>query len=122
MSGTERWIAEPEYADMQQRTAYTREQLREMYREHTWAQYMDAEDATNGYLLSREARAAGVDPGTLFSGPAHVAYARASEELKRYWADNPRMTFVEYEEMVAGQRSASAETAHASRNTQNNRL
>ncbi|MEV7501724.1 phage minor capsid protein [Streptomyces sp. NPDC093018] len=122
MSSTERWIAEREYADMQQRTAYTREQLRDMYREHTWAQYMDAEDATNGYLLSREARAAGVDPGTLFSGPAHVAYARASEELKRYWADNPRMTFVEYEEMVTGQRSAAAETARASRNTQNNRL
>lgn len=122
MSSTERWIAEREYADMQQRTAYTREQLRDMYREHTWAQYMDAEDATNGYLLSREARAAGVDPGSLFSGPAHVAYARASEELKRYWADNPRMTFVEYEEMVTGQRSAAAETARASRNTQNNRL
>ncbi|MFD7716185.1 phage minor capsid protein [Streptomyces sp. NPDC059814] len=122
MSSTERWIAEREYADMQQRTAYTREQLRDMYREHTWAQYMGAEDATNGYLLSREARAAGVDPGTLFSGPAHVAYARASEELKRYWTDHPRMTFVEYEEMVTGQRSAAAETARASRNTQNNRL
>lgn len=121
MSSTERWIAEREYADMQQRTAYTREQIREMYREHTWAQYMDAEDATNGYLLSREARAAGVDPASLFSGPAHVAYARASEELRRYWADNPRMTFVEYEEMVTGQRSAAAETARASRNTQNNR-
>ncbi|MEU8680780.1 phage minor capsid protein [Streptomyces sp. NPDC048611] len=122
MTSTERWIAEREYADMQQRTAYTREQLRDMYREHMWAQYMDAEDATNGYLLSREARAAGVDPGTLFSGPAHVAYARASEELKRYWADHPRMTFVEYEEMVTGQRNAAAETARASRNTQNNRL
>ncbi len=34
MSSTERWVAEREYADMQQRTAYTREQLRE----HTWAQ------------------------------------------------------------------------------------
>ncbi|MEU3710496.1 phage minor capsid protein [Streptomyces catenulae] len=122
MTSTERWVAEREYADMQQRTAYTREQLREMYREHTWAQYMDAEDATNGYLLSREARAAGVDPASLFSGPAHVAYARASEELKRYWADHPRMTFVEYEEMVTGQRSTAAETARVSRNAQNNRL
>lgn len=122
MTSTERWIAEREYADMQQRTAYTREQLREMYREHTWAQYMDAEDATNGYLLSRQARAFGVDPASLFSGPAHIAYARASEELKRYWHDNPRMTFVEYEEMVTGQRSGAAETARASRNTQQNRL
>ncbi len=82
---------------------------------------MNAEDATNGYLLSREARAAGVDSASLLSGPAHVAYARASEELRRYWADNPRMTFVKYEEMVTGQRSTAAETAHASRNMQDNR-
>lgn len=82
--------ARRDLVDVQQRTAYTREQHREMYREHTWAQYMNAEDATNGYLLSREARA----PASLFSGPAHVAYARASEELRWYWADNPRMMFV----------------------------
>ncbi|GGZ96616.1 hypothetical protein GCM10010329_17290 [Streptomyces spiroverticillatus] len=122
MSDTERWIAEREYADMQQRTAYTREQLREMYREHTYAQVLDAEAATNGYMLSKAAQLAGVDPITLFSGPAHVAYARASEELRRWWQENPRTTFAEYEEMVTGQRSSAAETARRSSNAQQNRL
>ncbi|MEU9606396.1 phage minor capsid protein [Streptomyces sp. NPDC048057] len=122
MSATERWIAEREYADMQMRTAYTREQIREMYREHVWAQRLAAEDATNGYMLTKAAQAAGIDPISLFSGPAHVAYARASEDLKRWWEDHPRITLAEYEEMVTGVRSSAAETARASRNTQNNRL
>ncbi|MFJ7902382.1 phage minor capsid protein [Streptomyces sp. NPDC096198] len=122
MSDTERWIAEREYADMQQRTAYSREQIREMYREHVWAQRLAAEDATNGYLLTKAAQAAGIDPISLFSGPSHVAYARASEDLKRWWADNPRMTLAEYEEMVTGVRSSAAETARASRDNQHNRF
>ncbi|MEL3944490.1 phage minor capsid protein [Streptomyces sp. LNU-CPARS28] len=122
MTDTERWIAEREYADMQQRTAYTRAELREMYREHIYAQMLAAEDATNGYMLTKAAQRDGVDPISLFSGPAHVAYARASEELKRWWQEHPRITFAEYEEMVTGQRNNAAETARASRNNQNNRL
>ncbi|MFD9879985.1 phage minor capsid protein [Streptomyces alboflavus] len=122
MTDTERWIAEREYADMQQRTAYTRAEIREMYREHVYAQMLAAEEATNGYMLSKAAQHDGVDPISLFSGPAHIAYARASEELKRWWQERPRITLAEYEEMVTGQRSSTAETARASRNTQNNRL
>ncbi|WP_405973326.1 phage capsid protein [Streptomyces sp. NBC_00988] len=122
MSSTERWIAEREYADLQMRTAYTRAEMREMYREHVWSQMLAAEDATNGYMLSKAAQAAGVDPVSLFSGPAHIAYARASEELRRWWQDHPRMTLAEYEEMVTGLRSSAADTARASRSTQNNRL
>ncbi|MEU2746665.1 phage minor capsid protein [Streptomyces collinus] len=122
MSDTERWIAEREYADMQQRTAYTRAEIREMYREHIYAQMLAAEEATNGYMLTKAAQRDGVDPVSLFSGPAHIAYARASEELKRWWQDNPRITLAEYEEMVTGRRSHAAESARASRNTQNNRL
>ncbi|MGC9541595.1 phage minor capsid protein [Streptomyces sp. UG1] len=122
MSATERWIAEREYADLQMRTAYTREQIREMYREHVWAQYLAAEDATNGYLLNRKARAAGVDPATLFSGPAHIAYARASEDLKRWWQDHPRLTLAEYTEQLTGVRNAAADTARKSRDDQQNRL
>ncbi|CAL9296774.1 phage minor capsid protein [Streptomyces sp. SudanB25_2051] len=122
MTATERWLAEREYEAEQQRTAYTRAQIREMYREHVWAQYLAAEDATNGYLLDRKARAAGVDPATLFTGPAHVAYARASEELKRWWADHPRLTLAEYTEQITGVRNAAADTARASRDDQQNRL
>ncbi|MFI5686779.1 phage minor capsid protein [Streptomyces sp. NPDC051636] len=122
MTATERWIAEREYEAEQQRTAYTRTQIREMYREHVWAQYLAAEDATNGYLLNRKARAAGVDPATLFTGPAHIAYARASEDLIRWWQDHPRLTLAEYTEQITGVRNAAAETARKSRDDQQNRL
>ncbi|MEU4171011.1 phage minor capsid protein [Streptomyces sp. NPDC026665] len=122
MTATERWIAEREAEQQAARTAYTREQVREMYREHVFAQWLAAEEATNGYLLSAKARAEGIDPITLFTGPAHVAYARASEELKRWWADNPRTTLAEYTEQVTGQPSEAAAKARKSASDQQNRL
>ncbi|MFD7103105.1 phage minor capsid protein [Streptomyces celluloflavus] len=122
MTATERWITEREEAAEAQRTAYTREQIREMYREHVWAQYMAAEDATNGYLLNRKARAVGVDPASLFTGPAHVAYSRASEDLIRWWQDHPRTTLAEYTEQVTGVRDAAANTARKARDDRQNRL
>ncbi|WP_439675993.1 phage minor capsid protein [Embleya sp. MST-111070] len=119
MSATERWVYERELADRGARTAYTREQIREMYQEYTYTQWLDAEDFTRGNLLSREAELAGVDPQSLFSGPAHVAYSRASEDLIRYWADNPRMTMAEFEEHTTGQRTGAAERARQARDNQN---
>ncbi|MFJ6707019.1 MULTISPECIES: phage minor capsid protein [unclassified Streptomyces] len=122
MSATERWIAEREEAAESARAAYTRAQIREMYREYVWAQLLAAEEATNGYLLNRAARAAGVDPASLFTGPAHVAYARASEDLTRWWQDHPRTTLAEYTEQITGVRSEAAETARKSRTDRQNRL
>ncbi|MGW8374274.1 phage minor capsid protein [Streptomyces sp. ODS28] len=122
MSRTERWIAEQEEAQQAQRSAYSREQVREMYREHVFRQFLEAEDALRGELLSRRAEADGVHPLSLFSGPAHVAYARASEELKRWWADHPRITLAEFTEQVAGMRSDAAETARRARNERDNDL
>ncbi|WKK26863.1 phage capsid protein [Streptomyces olivoreticuli] len=122
MSATERWIAEREADARVQRTAYSREQVREMYREHVYAQWAEAETELRGVLLSREAEAAGVDPVSLFSGPSHVAYSRASEELKRWWADHPRTTLAEYTEQVTGVRDAAADTARKARDDRQNRL
>jgi hypothetical protein len=122
MTATERWIADREDAQASARAAYTREQVREMYREHVYAQYMAAEDELRGVLLSREADAAGIDPMTLFTGPSHVAYARASEELKRWWESNGRTTLAEYQEQASGQRSEAGERARKSRSDQQNRL
>ncbi|MEU7061271.1 hypothetical protein [Streptomyces sp. NPDC046197] len=51
-----------------------------MYNADVRAQYLAAQDATNGYLLNRKSRAAGVDPATLLTGPAHIAYACASKD------------------------------------------
>ncbi|MFE9645310.1 hypothetical protein ACFYO0_14575 [Streptomyces sp. NPDC006365] len=122
MTAAERWLADREEAQASARAAYSREQVREMYREHVYAQYAAAEDELRGVLLSREADAAGIDPISLFTGPSHVAYARASEELKRWWQNNPRTTVAEYEEQLTGQRSRAGEKARKSRNDQQNRL
>lgn len=122
MSSTERWIAEREAAAESAHGAYTTAQIRDMHREHVYAQLLAAEEATNGYLLSARAKAAGVDPLSLFTGPSHVAYARASEELKRWWQSNPRTTLAEYTEQITGQRTAAASTARKSRSDQQNRL
>lgn len=122
MSATERWLAEREDAEASARTAYSRQQVREMYREHVYDQVLAAEEALNGVLLSRRARAQGVDPLSLFTGPSHVAYARASEELKRWWQDHPRTTVAEFEEQLTGQRSQAGETARRARGDRQNRL
>ncbi|MFC5720363.1 phage minor capsid protein [Streptomyces gamaensis] len=112
MSAAERWAYEKELAERQAQTAYTRKEIRTMYREHVHVQWLAAEDATRGHMLTREAEAAGVDPRSLFSGPAHVAYARASEDLRRFWEEvSPRVTLAEFTEQVTGVASDAAETA-----------
>ncbi|MEU1674085.1 phage minor capsid protein [Streptomyces roseifaciens] len=112
MSAAEKWAYEKEIADRMAQTAYTRDEVRAMYREHTHLQWLAAEDATRGHMLTREAEAAGVDPRSLFSGPAHVAYARASEDLRRFWDEvSPRVTLAEFTEQVTGVASDAAETA-----------
>ncbi|CAL9503521.1 hypothetical protein [Streptomyces sp. enrichment culture] len=121
MSSTERWIAEREEEAEAARGAYTRQQVRDMYAAHIYTQLLDAEQATHGILLTRQAHAQGVDPISLFTGPSHVAFARASEELKRWWQDNPRITLAEYEEQITGQRSAAGERARQSRHFQQSR-
>ncbi|MEK2478994.1 phage minor capsid protein [Streptomyces noursei] len=112
MSAAERWAYEKELVDRMAQTAYTREEIRTMYREHVHLQWLAAEDATRGHMLTRDAEAAGVDPRSLFTGPAHVAYARASEDLRRFWDDvSPRVTLAEFAEQVTGVASDAAETA-----------
>lgn len=119
MSAAERWAYERELEARAAREAYSREEIREMYREHVYLQVLAAEDYTNGFMLTRKARAAGVDPFSLFSGPAHVAYARASEDLIRFWEEvSPRVTLTEFTEQVTGVKNAAAETARAAREDQ----
>ncbi|WP_371648043.1 MULTISPECIES: hypothetical protein [unclassified Streptomyces] len=70
-------------------------------------------------MLTKQAEATGVDPESLFSGPAHVAYARASEDLIRFWEDeSPRVTLAEFTEQISGLRTKEAETARHSRENQ----
>ncbi|MET9601102.1 hypothetical protein [Streptomyces sp. NPDC006459] len=123
MSAVERWAYERELEARAAREAYSREEIREMYREHVYLQVLAAEDYTRGFMLNRRARAAGVDPFSLFSGPAHVAYARASEDLIRFWEEvSPRVTLTEFTEQVTGARTAAGDTARAAREDQRNKF
>ncbi|AYD86196.1 MuF-like minor capsid protein [Streptomyces phage Darolandstone] len=98
----------------------TRRQAREMYDEYVYMQFLKAEHDCNGYLLNKRGREAGWSPQSLFSGPARVAYANASDELKEWWADNGRMTQAEFVEQATGkpQRWAAAARFNESKEQQ----
>ncbi|MFE7853742.1 phage minor capsid protein [Streptomyces sp. NPDC057403] len=81
----------------------TRAEARKLYDEYVYRQMLAAEEALNGYLLNGRARAAGKSPLSLFSGPARIAYANASEELKAWWAEHGRLTQAEFIEKATGQ-------------------
>lgn len=76
--------------------------VRRMYAEHVHMQHMAAEAASAGHLLTPAARATGVDPVSLFSGPVARARLHASEELKRWWEQHPRITFTQFRADMLG--------------------
>ncbi|MFZ3569271.1 phage minor capsid protein [Streptomyces sp. BH034] len=92
-----------EQAEEDEGPRITRRQAREMYDEYVYMQWLKAEEDCRGYLLSKKAEAEGVDPASLFRGPARIAYARASEELKEWWSTNGRFTQAEFITKATGQ-------------------
>ncbi|GAA4059770.1 phage minor capsid protein [Actinomadura miaoliensis] len=73
---------------------------RQAYRDYVHAQWLAAEEATNGYLVTREGTARGIDPRSLFTGPEARARRWASDELKAWWDQNGRMTFDEFKALL----------------------
>lgn len=88
--------------------AGSEKEIKQAYVEFVERQFRDAETATAGNLLTKSAAARGVDARSLFSGPWSTAKARASEELLRWWADNPRMTYADFKAMIVGGADARA--------------
>jgi phage portal protein BeeE len=87
--------------DLDRRAGETRRQaVRRAYGEWVNLQYIAAEDATRGNVLNAAGQAKGLDPVSLFSGPARTARKYASEELLRWWQDNGRTTYAEFEAAV----------------------
>lgn len=74
------------------------------WRDAAHAQMLAAETATNGVLLNRRGIAAGIDPWTLWSGPATRATAYASYELAEFWESSARLTVGEYRRQVSAAR------------------
>ncbi|QWQ45729.1 phage minor capsid protein [Streptomyces sp. YPW6] len=103
------------------RERITRARAREMYAEYVYRQYLDAEAACRGYLLNKKAQADGVDPMSLFSGPARIAHARASDELREWWAANGRLTQAEFIEQATGERQRHAAQARLNESAHQNK-
>lgn len=81
-------------------------EVRADYEDVREAAYMRAEEATNGALLNARGRAAGIDPASLFMGPARRAYAYASPELVEHWEQHPRVTYAEFERRQVRERES----------------
>jgi hypothetical protein len=99
----------------------TRRQARELYDEYVYRQYLQAEDELRGVLLNKKAEAAGRGPITLFSGPARIAHAHASDELKEWWATHGRLTQAEFIEKATGQAQRWAAGARKNESDHQNR-
>ncbi len=76
------------------------------WRDAAYAQFMAAESATNGYLVNAAGRARGIDPWSLWSGPADRAEHWASWELLEFWRSNPRVTITDYRRQVSAAEEA----------------
>ena len=74
------------------RRKYRYETRDQEYRDEVYRQTLMAEAATNGYMLSREGKRAGVDPVSLFTGPESRVQKYASPELVEYFESHPRPT------------------------------
>lgn len=81
-------------------------ECRAEYDDTLYAQYMAAEESTNGAMLNARGREKGIDPFTLFMGNETRARAYASEELIEHWETHPRITFARFERIWQQQREA----------------
>jgi hypothetical protein len=70
--------------------------------EHVRQAYLDAEAACRGHLLNAAGQAAGVDPESLWSGPAARAKKYGSPELLDYFRDNGRLTVQDFAASLLG--------------------
>lgn len=79
------------------------ELARAAFRDRLADDYLSAEQATNGYLLTRAGQAAGIDPRTLWTQNETYARKWASDELKQWWDENGRVTYDQFRaELLSG--------------------
>ena len=95
-------------AELASRRGESRAQtIRRLHFEQVAVAVLQAEDDTNGNLLNPAGKAAGIDPATLWSGPAARARKYASDELKQWWSEHGgRMTAAEFAAQHTGDNPA----------------
>lgn len=100
-------LAEATRRDRADRARDARRAVESAWYDAAFAQYLAAEQATNGYLLSRAGEAAGItDAFALWRGPERLAMRYGSEELLEFWRTTPRLTVGEYRRQLAAERRA----------------
>ncbi|WP_039823271.1 phage minor capsid protein [Nocardia testacea] len=82
------------------------ELARAAFRDQAYRHWLDAENATNGYMLSAAGERAGVDPRSLWFGSEKLAEKYASEELRAYWDERGRTTLEEFKAELLDPQSA----------------
>ncbi|WP_416565061.1 phage minor capsid protein [Nocardia testacea] len=82
------------------------ELARAAFRDQAYRHWLDAENATNGYMLSAAGERAGVDPRSLWFGSEKLAEKYASEELRAYWDEHGRTTLEEFKAELLDPQSA----------------
>ena len=66
------------------------------YQDEVYRQWLTAESATNGYMLNKAGRAAGINERSLFKGPESRVRKYASRELLDYFSEHGRPTRVSF--------------------------
>lgn len=79
---------------------------RDAFKHDVQRRVIDAEAATNGYMLSPDGKAAGVDPWSLFTGPEARARKYASSELREWWDQNGRPSAADFQTTLMGHAAA----------------
>jgi len=69
-----------------------REHRQSEYEDEVYRQWLGAEAATNGYMLNKAGKAAGIDERSLFTGPEARVRKYASPELFEWFENNARPT------------------------------
>jgi AAA domain len=86
-----------EQADRKRRQRNARGKATSEWYDAAYAQYLDALAYCQGNLLSALGKAEDIQEDmALWSGPEAWATPRASEELRNYWLDHPRLTVTEF--------------------------
>jgi hypothetical protein len=79
---------------------------RDAFKQEVHRQSIAAEAATNGYMLNKAGKVAGIDPWSLITGPEPRARQYASPELRQYWDTNGRPTVKAFQQRLLGQVAA----------------
>ena len=104
-TGTERQRIDTAIAGLRS-AGYTGRNFEELcqsqFKEYAAQSYWEAEAQTNGFMLNKAGQSAGIDPGSLFTGPESRARKYASDELRSYWQTKGRLTVDDFKAAALG--------------------